>query len=56
MQKLKKKFYKKGFLKVTAKVKKTKRPSEVKKTKKPNAKTVKTKKQRRQLPCLENQV
>ena len=53
MQKLKSFFYKKGFLKVTAKVKKTKRPSEVKK---PNAKAVKTKKQRRQLPGLENQV
>ena len=35
--------YKKGFLKVTAKVKKTERPNEVKKTKRPNAKAVKTK-------------
>ena len=33
--------YKKGFLKVTAKVKKTERPNEVKKTKRPNAKSVK---------------
>ena len=45
--------YKMGFLKVTAKVKKTQRPSEVKK---PNAKAVKTKQQRRQLPGLENHV
>ena len=56
MEKLKSYFpYKKGFLKVTAKVKKTKRLIEVKKTKRPNAK-VKNKNQRRQQPGLENQV